>query len=518
MLLATSGFAFVVIGQLRALQSSFDLLTTVYVVFNQRLAAAHVQAVRIHAYVEANEQVRGRSDADRVGPETGRGRADSTFLAVFEAGLELRNDLVRDASRLIDDAIAHRERFQGARFLDDLRELRKDLDEVETLIASDESREPEVVLRDARNLNRIQQSLQALEHRTGRAIVDLQFEVRDVQQRTERITLALTLGVAALGVLAAIGVFWTLGPLRRLTQAVRRLGAGDWSQRIGANRLGGGDEVAQLAEEFNLMTEALEERETRLIRGARLAAAGRLAAQVAHEIRNPLSSVGLNVELLEDELEGATPEAHRLLTRISSEVDRLAGVTEDYLSIARSSNAERVPLDLAAELTALLDFLAEEHGRAGITVKREIPGAAACVMGDAGQLRQAFMNLLRNAQEAVLGHVESTAPPTIVVTVRCKGDRVEAVVRDNGGGIPLPEEELERIFEAFYTDKTHGTGLGLPIVQQIVQEHGGAVRLAETGPSGTAFVISLPACDPGDPSVSSPPDSGPPRGAHSDAS
>lgn len=511
-----------VIGQLRALQSSFDLLTTVYVVFNQRLAAAHVQAVRIHASVEANEHAAAGNEPDRVGPEVAPGRADGGFLAVFQAGIELRNDLVRDASRIIDDAIEHRDRFEGARFLEDLRELRAELDQLEVLIARDEARDPEVVMQDARTLNRIQQSLQSLEHRTGRAIVDLQFQVRDVQQRTERITLVLTLAVAALGVLSAAGVFWTLRPLRRLSLAVRRLGAGEWGQRIATGRLGGGDEVTQLAEEFNLMSEALEERETRLIRGARLAAAGRLAAQVAHEIRNPLSSVGLNVELLEDELEGASPEARRLLVRISAEVDRLAGVTEDYLSIARSSRAEPAPFDLSVELEGLLDFLAEEHERAGITVEYDRPPGVVCVIGDAGQLRQALMNLLRNAQEAILeprpGAGERDGDRKISVSVRCKGDRVEVVVRDSGGGIPLPPGQFDRIFEAFYTDKVNGTGLGLPIVQQIVQEHGGTVRLVETGPSGTAFAVELPGCDPEDPSVSSPPDSGAPRGVHTDAS
>jgi two-component system NtrC family sensor kinase len=100
------------------------------------------------------------------------------------------------------------------------------------------------------------------------------------------------------------------------------------------------------------MAAALQERERRLIRGERLAAVGQLAAQVTHEIRNPLSSVALNVELLADEIAATSPEAHQLLAKITTEIDRLTSITEDYLGFVRRKNPERVPLDLSAELTA----------------------------------------------------------------------------------------------------------------------------------------------------------------------
>ena len=87
--------------------------------------------------------------------------------------------------------------------------------------------------------------------------------------------------------------------------------------------------------------------------------------------------------------------------------------------------------------------------------------------------------------------------------MHCKEDRVVAVVRDNGPGIAGSEDEMERIFEAFFTKKAQGTGLGLPMVQQIVNDHAGTVAVTETGPSGTRFEVRLPACDPRAPSVSS---------------
>ena len=319
--------------------------------------------------------------------------------------------------------------------------------------------------------------------------------------------------LSALGVLATVGVFLTLRPLRRLTAGVRRLGRGDWSQRIAPSGSGREDEVNQLAREFNSMAEALQERERRLLRGERLAAAGQLAAQITHEIRNPLSSVALNAELLEDELAEASPEARSLLAKISREVDRLTAVTEDYLSFARRPKPERSRIDLVEELTDLLDFMAQELEMAGIEVVRRLPPGPVIVLGDANQLRQVFMNLVRNAQEAVLEldrdrdrdrDRDQERRPRIEVEMRCKDDQVFVVVGDDGPGIPLGSAEVERIFDAFYTSKAQGTGLGLPTVQQIVQDHDGAVRVAHTGPEGTSFEVRLPACAPDGGSVSSP--------------
>jgi signal transduction histidine kinase len=497
-LVSTGTLAFVVLGQLRALQASFDLLTGVYVVFNQRLADAHVQAVRIDAEVRRNaEQVRLAPEAPRLDP---------MFLRNFAEALLERERLVREARAPIDNALQSPERFGGDKPIEDLRAIQTLLDELEHLVTVDSVIDPSAVLDDQRTENQVVQLFKSLASHSSRAIVQLQFEVREAQREARQLTLGLTLAAVIVGVLAAIGVVLTLRPLRRLSQRVRRLGRGDWSQRIEiAGRAGAGDEVSQLGREFNLMAEALEERERRLLRGERLAAAGQLAAKITHEIRNPLSSVALNAELLEDELEHASPEARALLAKITGEVDRLTATTEDYLSFARRSEPELSPVDVREEIERLLDFLAGEHEHAGIAVECTFRGPSAWVSGDANHLRQAFMNLLRNAREAVLDEDDRArgTPPRISIEVECKRGEVEVVVTDNGPGIMLPPDQVEQIFEAFYTRKARGTGLGLPIVQQIVQDHGGTVKVVRTGPTGTSFVVRLPACDPPGVSVSS---------------
>jgi signal transduction histidine kinase len=517
LVLVASGVAsLLIVRQLRALQASFDLLTIVYVEFNKDLTQAARTSGRIGHRIELAAERRG--EAQRLSP---------TDEAILAETLETRSVQVQQARAVLDGAFAHPERIGGDEALGPLRGLQPALTRLEDLVAAAATQRPAEVLADVRTQSTINDLFRRLDDQVSRAILDLGTKVRDNERDTERMIAMSTLATTLLGLAAALGVVWTVRPLRRLALGVRQLGRGDWAQRVAPEATARGDEVGQLAREFNLMAEALQERERRLIRGERLAAVGQLAAQVTHEIRNPLSSVALNVELLEDEIASASPEARQLLAKITAEVDRLASITEDYLGFVRRRDPERVPLDLAAELHGLLDFMAEELAGAGVAVVRDI--RPAWVPGDAGQLRQAFMNLLRNAREALgdpgaapdprgdLLDDEASPPapgdlppdrarpaPRVTVRLTREGDRVRAVVADNGPGIGGAADEAEHIFEAFFTRKPQGTGLGLSIVQQIVQDHEGSVRVAATGPDGTAFEIVLPACDPPPPSVSSP--------------
>ncbi|MBK8264837.1 MAG: HAMP domain-containing histidine kinase [Nannocystis sp.] len=189
-----------------------------------------------------------------------------------------------------------------------------------------------------------------------------------------------------------------------------------------------------------------------------------------------------------------------MLARITGEVDRLAAITEEYLGFARQQKPELQPIDLAAELVSLLDFMEEEHQQAGIELRRQIVGPAL-IQGDPSQLRRALMNLLRNAKEA-LSEPLGGRPPRLTVALTAGPESVSITIADNGPGIP--QAERERVFEAFYTRKAQGTGLGLAIVQQIVSDHEGTIRVARSGPEGTVFELTLPACAPMGAPVSSP--------------
>src|SRR5262249_54353208 len=145
-----------------------------------------------------------------------------------------------------------------------------------------------------------------------------------------------------------------LRPLRRLAEGARRIALGEYKQRVDA---AAPDEIGALAREFNQMAQALDEREQALIRSERLAAVGKIAAQITHEVRNPLSSIGLNAEMLEEELTG---EAQKLARAIVKEVDRLTEITEEYLRFARLPRPKLEREDLRELVTELLVFMKSE--------------------------------------------------------------------------------------------------------------------------------------------------------------
>jgi PAS domain S-box-containing protein len=222
----------------------------------------------------------------------------------------------------------------------------------------------------------------------------------------------------------------------------------------------------------------------RLIDTERLAAIGRMAAHVTHEVRNPLSSIGLNVEMLEEELEGTGPEAKALMRAIQREIDRLTGVTEEYLRLARLPDPRLEPEDIGALVRSIASFVTREMEGSRVSVVLDVEEGLPPVAIDEQQIRQALLNLLRNAREAMPdgGH--------IFLAAERRGEGVLVSVRDEGSGIP--EAERERIFDLFYTTKERGTGLGLPLTQQIVVAHGGHIR-CEGGPHrGTRFELWLP--------------------------
>jgi signal transduction histidine kinase len=268
-----------------------------------------------------------------------------------------------------------------------------------------------------------------------------------------------------------------------LQEAVARVSGGELGTRIAVDRQ---DEIGVLAADFNRMTDALVERDQMLIRSERLATAGKMAAQVTHEIRNPLSSLALNAELLDEEL-GKSPaigETRALLGAMHDEIDRLTGITEAYLRFARLPAPEPEFENLNIAVEAALEFMRGEFQEQGIAVDADLTRDLEPVLFDGGQLRQALINLLRNARESLPegGRVRVTT---------CERDRAAClIVSDNGPGIPAAARA--QVFETFYTTKSGGTGLGLPLVRQICLAHGGNVEYEDNQGGGSSFVITLP--------------------------
>src|SRR5512142_815847 len=339
---------------------------------------------------------------------------------------------------------------------------------------------------------RVRQLEKGLSLDVKRLQADLESQVSDrirATERTEANTVVLivlySLIALAVGAGAALISQRLLAPIQRLTEGVKAVAAGDLSRKVEVRR---DDEIGLLAREFNTMAASLDRQQTALRRAERLAAVGRISAQITHEIRNPLNAIGLNTELLAEEiaaLPDASAEALQMVAAISREVDRLNAVTEHYLRFARAPRSDAEALDVNDLVSGLLDFLAPELAAAGVAVERDLAEGLPPVRGYEGRLRGAFLNLLRNAREAMPGGGH------ITVRTRPFEGGVEAQLEDTGGGIP--PGDLPRIFEPFYSTKERGTGLGLAFTQQVTEEHGGTIQCDSEVGRGTAFTLRFPA-------------------------
>jgi nitrogen fixation/metabolism regulation signal transduction histidine kinase len=221
----------------------------------------------------------------------------------------------------------------------------------------------------------------------------------------------------------------------------------------------------------------------RLIHTERLAAIGRMAAHVTHEVRNPLSSIGLNVEMLEDEV-GNSPESKALLRAIQREIDRLTSITEEYLRLARLPQPRLEPESIGELVASVASFVAREMEGSGVELRVEVEEGLPAVALDEAQVRQAFLNLLRNARESMPGG------GSVEVSATRAAGGVAVCVRDHGAGIDPAVRE--HIFDLFYTTKERGTGLGLPLTQQIVVAHGGTIECVGEPEGGTTFHLWFP--------------------------
>lgn len=305
-------------------------------------------------------------------------------------------------------------------------------------------------------------------------------------------------GALLIAVLLLLVVLITIRPLSALSEAAKRIGAGDY-RPIGepGHRLGR-DEIATLTEEFNSMANSLAERDAalheqheKLLKSERLAAIGRMTSLITHELRNPLSSINLNAEMLQDALSGSEPpdssETTALLETITDEVDRLRDITEEYLVYARLPSPAMTEANLSDLVHSLVDFHIWEWSQQDVEITLDLPDEAVVLPFDSNQIRQAVLNLVKNAVEA------SPEGSEVTVGLRQGDEHAILEVRDSGGGID--QDHLQHLFEPFFTTKKSGTGLGLAMTQQIIEEHHGRIEV-ESDASGTTFRLLLPLRQP----------------------
>ncbi len=247
--------------------------------------------------------------------------------------------------------------------------------------------------------------------------------------------------------------------------------------------LGGGCGVLLIVED---VTEELETK-ARLIHSEQLAAMGRMAAHITHEVRNPLSSIALNVELME-ETPPASVEAKELRAAVRKEVDRLTQLTEEYLRVARLPEPQLRSEDLGEIVHSVGTFVQAELQAFGIALDVHVATTLPPVGVDEPQVRQALLNLIRNAREVM------PSGGRITIEVEPSEAGVCLRVRDEGPG--MDETVRARIFDLFFTTKDRGSGLGLSITRQILHAHGGWIRCLPSPGQGSIFELWVPEAKP----------------------
>ena len=227
------------------------------------------------------------------------------------------------------------------------------------------------------------------------------------------------------------------------------------------------------------------------IQAERLALVGSMAAQVAHEIRNPLGSISLNLDLIGEELNAAAnsearpfEECRVLLREMRSQVVRIHQVLQEYLQFGRMPKSERAALSLKGLFEEKLSFLQPLLNEKRVQLRKAFDADLPPVHGDPEQLWEAFLNVIRNAVDAM--------PNGGNLTVNTKKNGTKALVSISDDGRGMTHEEALNLFVPFFTTKSDGTGLGLAHTQQIVNEHGGKIDCTTSMGKGSTFSIELP--------------------------
>lgn len=311
-----------------------------------------------------------------------------------------------------------------------------------------------------------------------------------MRTRTLLLLLLVTLTVSAAFVLAIRRATRTLSALTRAADAV---GRGDFAPELPP--ADGTDEVGRLTRAFRLMAAKVGEMLAQVERSRQMAAIGEFAAEIAHEIRNPLTSVKLNLQRIERVVRaGNVPgAASRPLAISLREISRLERVIRGVLHLGRPRALARRPCALHGCIQAALETVRSQAQRQRIRIETELAAGSDVVPGDAGQVEAALLNLLLNAIEAmpdggvlrVATWTENRVDETGTIVIR---------VADSGPGIPAAGRD--RLFRPFYTTKPEGTGLGLATALRTIEEHGGTLALEEReaprAGSGAVFRIELP--------------------------
>jgi signal transduction histidine kinase len=253
----------------------------------------------------------------------------------------------------------------------------------------------------------------------------------------------------------------------------------------------GGSQDAERARRVAVLSDITAERvqtEDR-VESERIDSIVALAAGVAHEVGNPLNAIGIHLQLLQREAEklGDSPAAEKVRNAAQvcrSEITRLDGIVRDFLGAVRHAPPDLVDADLVTVVAETMNLLKDQCGQLGIRVAVDVANDIPLIMADRNQVKQALFNVMKNALEAMDRGGE------IFIHLEADDEWVVLSVKDTGVGIPA--DKLTRVFDAYYTTKASGGGLGMLILLRILRAHGGTVDIQSTPNVGTTVTLRFP--------------------------
>ena len=322
-------------------------------------------------------------------------------------------------------------------------------------------------------------------------------DIGRILQTSMQMLLFALLGAMVLGTIMTIKLATSIAnPIRRLEKITKKVAQGDFSEAI---EVTGKDEIASLEVSFNQMEERLQdamtslehtieklqEKQAELVEAEKLASIGKLAAGIAHEINNPLTSVLTFSSLLLEQCPESDPR-HERLKMVVKETTRARNIVRQVLNFAKEAPLRKEKINVNRPVKEIADSLTAQGTFKDIELSLNISENLPDIYIDPVQIGQVITNILVNAAHAI------TPPGKISIVTQAAGNFVEIIFTDTGSGIP--EENIKKIFDPFFTtkDKTKGTGLGLAVSYGIIKKHGGDIEVRSIAEKGSTFIVRLP--------------------------
>jgi len=312
------------------------------------------------------------------------------------------------------------------------------------------------------------------------------FALKKIADTKSTLYVVLALGPVLAVILSLIFIKAITDPLKKILYATRRLKTGDLDHRVESLR----DEFGEVADSINEMASSLKQQLRNVQRTEQLRVCGEIATGLAHEIKNPLAGIKISMEFLSED-SSLSKEDREVLSKVIDEVRRIEVLLKGLLNFAKPPALLFTPakvnniIEICMMFSIKTKSISSTNNSKEVTVLKNFDDNIPTIMADQVQLQQVFLNLLLNAVDAMPGGGTLT-----VNTSNLDGRSIKIEIGDTGEGIS--GDEMNKIFQPFFTTKSKGTGMGLAITRRIIEEHGGAISVKSEHGRGTIFTIILP--------------------------